>query len=149
KVITERPQRVSLVRPTVTPQMEAAIDCALAKLPADRFATAEEFVDALRGKRAVAVPSGIITPASASSDVAIRARRTRRALRAAALVLIGFVGGALAMRLARERPRVAQPMRFQLREPDSIQFRNPPQVTMAISPDGSRVVWSARAGPTV
>ena len=36
-----------VVRPAVPPQVEAAVEKAMAKVPADRFATAAEFVEAL------------------------------------------------------------------------------------------------------
>src|SRR5256714_11294449 len=40
KVITDKPRSLRLGRESVPPHVEAAVDCALAKLPADRFATA-------------------------------------------------------------------------------------------------------------
>src|SRR5213595_4280660 len=51
KVLTDKPRSVRLSRDTVPRHVEAAVECALAKLPADRFATALEFIDALRGTR--------------------------------------------------------------------------------------------------
>ena len=48
RVLTERPRRVRLSRETVPTFVEQAIDRALAKLPADRFATAREFADAMQ-----------------------------------------------------------------------------------------------------
>ncbi len=47
KVLTERPTPPSTVRDTVSPYVESAVLRALAKLPADRFATAKAFADAL------------------------------------------------------------------------------------------------------
>jgi len=49
KVMTEKPVALSVVRDTVPPGVEAAVLTALAKLPADRFATAAEFAAALVG----------------------------------------------------------------------------------------------------
>ena len=46
-VVTKDPELVSDRRPSVPPNVEAAVHKALAKLPADRFATAEAFVRAL------------------------------------------------------------------------------------------------------
>jgi serine/threonine-protein kinase len=43
----ERPPSLSVVRPTVPPAILGAIETALAKVPADRFATAGRFADAL------------------------------------------------------------------------------------------------------
>jgi eukaryotic-like serine/threonine-protein kinase len=65
KVLTERPSPIALIRDTVPPGVEHAVMTALAKLPADRFATAADFVAAFAGgagpqlpaRRASAVPS--------------------------------------------------------------------------------------------
>ena len=46
-VVTKDPERLSAQRKMVPPQLEAAVHKALAKLPADRFATAEAFSRAL------------------------------------------------------------------------------------------------------
>ena len=51
KVLTERPQRIRTLRQTVPDYVEAALDRALSKLPADRFATAREFEEAITGAR--------------------------------------------------------------------------------------------------
>ncbi len=50
KVLTERPARIRKIRDTVPSYLDAAIDKALAKVPADRFDTASKFADALSGK---------------------------------------------------------------------------------------------------
>src|SRR5437016_1675023 len=89
KVLTDKPRSVRLSRDTVPRQVEAAVECALAKLPADRFATAQELIDALRGTRPVAIPAHIATPASTFSDPALRsARRKRRIVLALPWVLL-------------------------------------------------------------
>ncbi|HEX6614826.1 MAG TPA: serine/threonine-protein kinase, partial [Gemmatimonadales bacterium] len=49
RVVTETPRPLQAQRHTVPPQVEAAVLTALEKLPADRFATAAEFADALKG----------------------------------------------------------------------------------------------------
>jgi serine/threonine protein kinase/Tol biopolymer transport system component len=53
RVLTERPRSVRLSRPQVPEQVEAALERALEKLPADRWQTAKEFADALEGKAAL------------------------------------------------------------------------------------------------
>ena len=50
KVMTERPTALSTVRDTVPEEVEDAVLTSLAKLPADRFATAAEFAAALQGQ---------------------------------------------------------------------------------------------------
>ena len=47
KLLTERPVRLRVVRPTISLAMESATEKALAKVPADRFSSAGEFVRAL------------------------------------------------------------------------------------------------------
>src|SRR5206468_12430873 len=47
KVVTDRPRPLRQLRESVPPHVEAAVLKALAKLPADRFQTAAQFVDAL------------------------------------------------------------------------------------------------------
>ena len=50
RVLTERPRSVRGARASVPLHVEAAIERALEKLPADRFATAHDFAEALEGK---------------------------------------------------------------------------------------------------
>ncbi len=47
KLLTERPVRLRVIRPTVSVGMEAATERALSKVPADRYASAGEFARAL------------------------------------------------------------------------------------------------------
>jgi serine/threonine-protein kinase len=50
RVVTESPRPMLPQRHTIPPHVEAAVLTALEKLPADRFASAAEFVDALKDK---------------------------------------------------------------------------------------------------
>ena len=68
RVLTERPRRVRTTRDTVPLHVDAAIDRALSKLPADRFSTAHAFGEALAGR--VALPD-------ATSEVAETIARSR------------------------------------------------------------------------
>ena len=52
RVLTDKPRPVRNSRSAVPEHVEAAIDRALQKLPADRFATAREFAEALQGRGA-------------------------------------------------------------------------------------------------
>ncbi|MHC4107210.1 MAG: serine/threonine-protein kinase, partial [Planctomycetota bacterium] len=47
KVLTAQPERLTTYRKTVPPHVEAAVDTALQKLPADRFGSARDFSEAL------------------------------------------------------------------------------------------------------
>ncbi len=81
RVMTEEPRALSAQRKNVPPNVEAAVRRALEKVPADRFATAHEFADALAN-----------TTASWSSvgESGTRSRRDRRLL-AAAAAITGFL----------------------------------------------------------
>jgi serine/threonine-protein kinase len=58
-VLTAQPLPIGQLRPTVPPHIAAALERALAKLPADRFATAAELADALgpRVSRPASLPA--------------------------------------------------------------------------------------------
>ena len=142
KVLTDRPRPVRLGRSTVPAYLEAAVECGLAKLPADRFATAGAFVEAMNGSRAVVLPPGVESPASYRSDPALLARGTRRL--ALAVLPWAVAGGALAVALAVAlRPEPPRPVRrFLLVTPDSARLRTPTGLTIAMSPDGSRMVYT-------
>jgi tRNA A-37 threonylcarbamoyl transferase component Bud32/dipeptidyl aminopeptidase/acylaminoacyl peptidase len=61
KLMTEEPRRLSVLRKTVPPHVEAAVHRAMEKLPADRFGSAAEFAAALAdGTRTVRLPSGAL-----------------------------------------------------------------------------------------
>src|SRR5688500_3528161 len=146
KVLTDRPRALHLSRETVPRHVEAAVDRALAKLPADRFATAGEFVAALQSPSPVTVPHGWATPASYSSDPAIVSARRRQRMFGFVpwVVAIAAIGGAAAIVLLRpEEPRTVQ--RFLLVTPDSARLRMPTGLTIAMSPDAQRIVYTGGA----
>ncbi|HET7039367.1 MAG TPA: SUMF1/EgtB/PvdO family nonheme iron enzyme, partial [Gemmatimonadales bacterium] len=93
KKLTEPSPRISVVRETVPPGIEAALVKAMAKAPADRYATAHQFVQALaapaapaserrrfpRRSLAVAVPAAVVLVAA--GWVSVRAVRHRADVR--------------------------------------------------------------------
>jgi len=125
KLMTETPTRLRVLRDTVSPALEAAVARALSKTPADRFASAGEFVRALEGTgRTAGFPLG-------GRRVAIGA------LAAAALVAILGVG----MR-ARSAPAVldrpaALGAKTQLTTTGAVLFP-------AIAPDGKQLAFLTR-----
>ena len=58
KVLTDVPRSVRLSRPSVPAHVEAAVHQALEKLPADRFATATQFAEALEGRMLAVARAG-------------------------------------------------------------------------------------------
>src|SRR5205823_9643812 len=55
KHLSEPPQRLALVRPDIHPALEGAVMRALAKHPAERYSSADEFIAALESARAAIV----------------------------------------------------------------------------------------------
>jgi Tol biopolymer transport system component len=137
RLMTEEPRPLTTARRTVPDHVDAAVRCALEKLPADRFQTAKEFADALNG-RAVA-PTSV-------SRAARRSPRTRL-LTLAAVAVASAALAATAAWLAAQR---AQPernvVRFEVPMPAGQILEDPPGNSIAMSPDGKRLAYIARSG---
>jgi serine/threonine-protein kinase len=73
RVLHDQLPSLRVVRPTVAPPVEQAVERALAKVPADRFRTASEFIAAL-----TAAPSGVVP-------------RRRRAVRVGVAAAVGIL----------------------------------------------------------
>src|SRR2546425_8792399 len=132
KVLTDRPRPLRQLRESVPPHVEAAVLKALAKVPADRFQTAAEFVDALaRPAWALATPGRLGRPAL--GDVAPWA-------------VAGLATGLALWVSLRPRPEPpARPVaRFTLALPLSAPLAEAGP-TVALSPDGSRIVYVSSA----
>ncbi len=146
KVIGDRPRSLRALRDTVPDHVEAAVMRALAKLPADRWASAADFVDAITGSKAIAVIgaaslayTGIVKPLPIQPERAPIVTRRGLSIGAASMVLAVAAGavGALALSKQASEPQ----SRFQIDLPDSLRLMtgaHAPQV--ALSRDGSRAV---------
>ncbi len=124
KLLTERPTSVRVVRDTVPPSIDAAVTKALAKVPADRFASARDFASALD------VPSPPMTAAGP-------ARRVPRWIYgvAAGIAVVAVGGWIIAGRSRRASTRVALTDRKQITF--SGRVRNP-----WISRDGTQLAYA-------
>ena len=132
RVLTETPRPVRATRANVPPHVEAAIDCALEKLAADRFASAREFSEALTGARPFV--------ATTTKQIEKEARQSsrRRAVIAASgwAAAIIAIGVALWFRPSPGPPPV--PVRFLLDLPDSEGLTGGPNgIPVDVSRDGS------------
>ncbi|HEU5041470.1 MAG TPA: protein kinase, partial [Gemmatimonadales bacterium] len=142
RVLTETPRPMLPQRHTIPRHVEAAVLTALEKLPADRFATAAEFADALKDKT---YSSTVSLPAADGGTRAARAGRGR--LNAPVLAL----GAALAVATGLAlwgwlRPGPPRPLtQFSLGLPPT-QSLQPPLPTggarIALSHDGRALVYS-------
>jgi serine/threonine-protein kinase len=133
KVMTDAPHAMTLHRNTVPPQVEAAVLQALQKLPADRFGTAAEFATALTSTTYTRPMTGI---GYAPSGGAGRWRSVALAAGAAAVACAVIAFWAL-LRRAPDGPVTRVSIAF----PEGERLRTTPTRRLALSPDGSRVVY--------
>jgi len=89
RVMTEEPRSLTLQRKTVPPHVDAAVSTALSKLPADRFATAAQFAEALARPGAATV----VLPGRRTGAGAVR----RSTLRSRVLTVVPWALGLLAV----------------------------------------------------
>ena len=151
KVLTEKPTAPSTVRDTVSVGVEEAVLRALAKLPADRFASAREFAAALGTDAGMATRTTAARPAPSGSGGPWR--RVSAGLGVVAVLSLGVAAWAL----SRGAPRGGIQM-FDAVLPDSAPMSAAPLIggqgfgaatsNLALAPDGSFIVYSALIGDT-
>ena len=134
RVVTESPRPMVPQRHTIPRQVEAAVLTALEKLPADRFATAAEFAAALADPGYWSKTSAMVSeghaPARSWSPVTVAGWAL------AAVALTAALWGWL-------RPPPPRPVvRYTMALPVGQELANARGTRIAISPDGSRLVYS-------
>ncbi len=145
KMLTERPSSIRTSRPSVPEHVEAAVLHALEKLPADRFASAHEFADALTGK-AVVMNTSVTTQrpsAAAQRDGVASWRAALRQPLTLGLALVAALGvaGTARYRMLAERADTGTTVRFALPfggPHNWVDDNGPP---FAVSPDGRHVAY--------
>ena len=139
KVLTERPTAPRALRDTVPAGVEAAVLTALAKLPADRFATAEKFADALArpDTAPVGVPDAAALPAPAGTSAS---RIAIVGLGAAAALAIAVGAWWLGRRSATAEPSWSA--FSQLTDASGV------ETSPSISPDGESFAYASNAKGT-
>lgn len=135
QVIADRPRRLSQVRETVPPHVEAAVAKALQKVPADRFSSAARLAEALGRPGLVELPDE--APPAATSARGLR----RRWIGAAPWALFVAAAALGAWGWLRTRPAETAPVaRFGVTLPGN-GIRNVLGSTIAVSPDGARIAY--------
>jgi serine/threonine-protein kinase len=148
KVLTERAPSVRMARPSVPEHVAVSIERALEKLPADRFATAGEFADALRGLRPVASTAAARSIFRADLAPDAQGRPLRRALaRWAPWVIAGVAATVAVIAFLGDTPAPAT-ARWVESPGDSVQLQSALGQTIALSPDGSMLAVAAQVGST-
>jgi len=137
KVLTEKPAPIIPRRDRVPPHVEDAILTALEKLPADRFATAGEFVAALRA-------DGAATSMTSRARVATK-RGSPRPLIAlgAGIAILAAAAGWLLGRGNSAAPVELEPSHLALVEPGSAITFDGTRRTIDLSADGQTVLFVA------
>jgi Tol biopolymer transport system component len=151
RVMTEEPRSLTLQRKTIPPYVEAAVNGALAKLPADRFATAHQFAEALEGRGVAPTAPGTTRSVAATTHgpavAGWRAKLRDPAVLVPSVVAIGAM--AVAIGLARRKePPALPPIRFIMAATDSTRPIDNFPWPAAISPDGGTVVYSVAQNAT-
>jgi eukaryotic-like serine/threonine-protein kinase len=137
RVMTEEPRSLALQRKTIPPHIEAAVFTALAKLPADRFASAAQFAEAL-GRTDFAFS---VTRASVVARAPVSASARLRAAAPWVLLAVAVLAGAwgtFRSRPVEPRPVIAFTMEL------ASQVTDLGGSPMALSPDGSRLVYTSQ-----
>jgi serine/threonine-protein kinase len=143
RVMTEEPRSLTLQRHTIPPHIDTVVRKALEKLPADRFASAAAFAEAL------ANPSygvGTTSRGATAAGPAVRRSPVRRLAAFAPWVLLLAVSGAFAWRELRPRAPDVRRQRVVLRATPY-----PPGgvgLVVALAPDGETIVYPDTVGGT-
>ncbi len=141
KVITEKAPPVTAARDTTPPHIAAAVHKALSKLPADRFASAAAFADALT--RPGAIP---LTVAAEAGPEALRKRTVPAVGAIAAAALIAAIALLVGRMTAPEPAPPSNPaFRSEIVLPEAMGVAQTGGQLIAISPDGSRIVYVGTA----
>jgi Tol biopolymer transport system component len=136
RVMTDQPRSLTMQRHSIPPHVEAAVNRALEKLPADRFASAAQFAEAL-ARPGLAVPTTRAHPAAAAGPSAMHWRRFFWVAAAVAVVSLALgAWGWLRVRRAGREPASWQFISLGDSVTLTTQFPS-----MALSPDGSKLVF--------
>ncbi len=142
KVLTDKPRSIRLARDTVPHHVEAAVERALAKLPADRYHTAHEFADALGGKHAAL---GALKPTTAEFRAVGRRPSRIRAVAPWAVTVVALAAAGAGWGVALRAKPSASVLRYEVPVPANTTMPLGRGNTVAISPDGRFVAFAAQS----
>jgi serine/threonine-protein kinase len=142
RVVTESPRPLVPQRHTIPPHVEAAVLTALEKLPADRFASAAQFAEALTrpASGSGATKATVVTRVPGAPGR--RGAEWRTVGLAAAVVAVVAGLALLALQLRLPAPPALRPVRFVFTGTDSARVAAGIPWPAAISPDGGMLVYS-------
>jgi serine/threonine-protein kinase len=142
RVLTEKPRSIRATRPSVPDHVEASVDRALEKLPADRWATAREFAEALSGARPFTRTTSSSAAAVSSASRAFRSREI-----AAWAIATAFAGAALWLGLRTQQPtKPPASSEFEIALPEGFTLPSAgAAASVALSHDGRTLVFVGQA----
>ncbi|MBE0594887.1 MAG: PD40 domain-containing protein, partial [Gemmatimonadales bacterium] len=138
RVLTEEPRSLTLQRRTIPPHVEAAVQTALTKLPADRFGSAAEFSAALADPGYAAAGTAPRAAVTGARTVPPSSRRTVAAVGAFAILATALAAWGWLGRPARPPAPVTRE-HVQIAGLGTVPFQL--STSAAISPDGSALVY--------
>ncbi|MGI8620045.1 MAG: protein kinase domain-containing protein, partial [Gemmatimonadaceae bacterium] len=139
KILTTDPSSLVSKRRSVPPHVEAAVLTALEKMPADRFASAAQFAEAIAGRGPLLKTRATVTARTAAGKPDAR----RRALNFLPWVIVGVAAAAAAWGWLRPRQLAKNPVaRFTVSVPVAAAYTDAPGRTIAMSPAGDRIVYT-------
>jgi eukaryotic-like serine/threonine-protein kinase len=145
KVLTERPASPTAVRDTIPRHVEATVLKALAKLPADRFATPAQFADALAHPEIMSATAGA-TPAPGAPMPYRAPTGIRKLLAASPLVWVALaatVSVAITGWMRRDSRTPLPALAVPLADVPGIDLRGTVAATqLTLSPDGSQLAFT-------
>ena len=139
KKLSEPLPRISVVREAVPPGIEAALNKALARTPADRWVTASDFAAALAHPETMTTAGASMMPTGARPRSAL-ARLRRRAGWAAGVV------GVAAIALAATWLLISRPLTITTSNITQVTSDLGMELQPAISPDGNEVAYLGPVG---
>ena len=144
RVLTERPRGVRMTRASVPAHVDAAVEKALEKLPADRWATARDFAEALSGMRQVVRTSSTL-PTGGAMPSARGAKRAREVVGWTLAATFAGVSAWLGLRPT-QPASTATNAEFEVSLPDSFALPiSGAAASIALSRDGRTLVFVGQA----
>ena len=145
RLLTEKPRSIRAVRPAVPEHVELAVQKALEKLPADRFASARQFSEALTNPATGFTTLNTAATAPTSATAGALHRWSLPIAVAALLVAAGAIGAAV-WQYKKPLPP-SRSARFEMSLGKDVKLNRGDALPLAISDDGRMIAYSGtRAG---
>jgi len=145
RMITEEPRSPTLQRKSIPSHVEHALLTALARLPADRFASAAQFAEALQG-RPVAFPVAAAARGARSGASVGADRRRTRLIVGGSMIASALIAGTGTWAWVSSRGEAPPaPVRFVLSLPPSAPLLDGLGAPLLLSPDGHTIVYRTQA----